>query len=180
MIRFVPLLRICCFLLFSLALLSGCEKGSSGTVPPIAGDGVNQPAPDFTLTDMQGNQVTLSQLRGNVVLLNFWATWCPPCREEMPSMEELHQRYKNQGLVLLAVNVEAEGYEAVSRFLPGKDYTFPILLDSAAEVQNQYKVFRFPETFIIDRNGMVVDKLIGARDWMSPKITTMLGLLLNG
>jgi thiol-disulfide isomerase/thioredoxin len=90
--------------------------------------------PTSHLSDMQGNQVTLSQFRGKVVLLNFWATWCPPCREEMPSMEQLHQRYKDQGLVMLAVNVEKDGYQAVSRFLEGKNYTFPILLNTAAEV----------------------------------------------
>ncbi len=178
--RFLTLLKLCCFSLLCLGLLAGCEDSSTNAQPSVVGDGVNHPAPDFSLTDMQGNEVTLSQFRGKVVLLNFWATWCPPCREEMPSMEQLHQRYKDQGLVLLAVNVEAEGYQAVSRFLPGKNYTFPILLDTAAEVQNSYKVFRFPETFVIDRNGTVVEKIIGGRDWLSPKTTTMLNFLLNG
>lgn len=163
-----------------LALLAGCDNGATPGEPTASVVHVGGTAPDFTLTDMQGNQVALSQFRGKVVLVNFWATWCPPCREEMPSMERLYRRYKDKGLVLLAVNIEEQGYQAVSRFLMGKNYSFPILLDTAAEVQNNYKVFRFPETFIIDRNGVIIDKIIGGRDWMSGPVSKKIDFLLNG
>ena len=129
---------------------------------------------------MQGKQVTLSQFRGKVVILNFWATWCPPCREEMPSMERLYKHFEEKGLVMLAVNVEQNGFQAVSSFLNQTPYQFPILLDTNAEVQNLYQVFRFPESFLIDRNGNVVDKIIGGRDWMSGSIVKKVNFLLNG
>ncbi len=167
-------------MMFTVVLVTGCENGPEESTRSAPGGVLNQLAPDFTLADMQGNQVTLSQFRGKVVLLNFWATWCPPCREEMPSMEQLHQRYKDQGLVMLAVNVEEDGYQAVSRFLEGKNYTFPILLDRENNVQNAYKVFRFPETFVIDKNGIIVEKLIGGRDWMSGKAYALVNFLMGG
>ncbi|HEY5674371.1 MAG TPA: TlpA disulfide reductase family protein [Malonomonas sp.] len=160
-------------------LLAGCGEQDK-SAPPKGGKYIGQPAPDFTLADMQGQKVTLAQLKGKVVLLNFWATWCPPCREEMPSMERLHQQFKDQGLVMLAVNVEDNGFQAVTSFLNQTPYSFPILLDRKAEVQNLYQVFRFPETLLIDRNGVVVDRLIGGRDWMSKPLVKKINFLLNG
>jgi peroxiredoxin len=167
--------------LFTTLLLVACEQGGQ---PPSAGSGaraaVGSPAPDFTLTDLQGQKVTLSQFRGKVILVNFWATWCPPCREEMPSMEELFRRFQDQGLVMLAVNIEEDGERTVPRFLQGKDYSFPILLDPGTTAQNLYQVFRFPETFVIDRNGTIVDRVIGGRDWMSGTLVKRINFLLNG
>jgi len=95
-------------------------------------------------------------------------------------MEQLYRRFENQGLVLLAVNIEEEGKTTVPRFLRGKNYSFPILLDTAAEVQNRYQVFQFPETFIIDRNGNLVDKIVGGRNWMSGTLLNRINFLLNG
>ena len=146
-------------LICSLLLLSACEKKGDAT-PPASGSTnslIGQPAPDISLKDMQGNTVTLSQFKGKVVVLNFWATWCPPCREEMPSMERLHQQFKDQGLVLLAVNVEQDGARVKA-----------------------YGVFRFPESFIIDRNGVIVDKIIGGRDWMRGATFDFLKFQLQG
>ncbi len=161
-----------------LVLVSGCnDQGQAPVAKPVA---VGQMAPDFTLTDMQGKQVSLAQFRGKVVLINFWATWCPPCREEMPSMEELHRKLKDKGLVLLALNVDKEGYMAVSNFLSRLQYSFPVLLDTDAKVQNLYQVFRFPETFIVDRNGVIVEKVIGARSWLSGSTFQRINFLLNG
>jgi len=163
-----------------LPLLVSCGEQQQQSSTPLGEKYIGQPAPDFTLADMQGQQVTLAQLRGKVVLLNFWATWCPPCREEMPSMERLHQQFKDQGLVMLAVNVEQNGYQAVSNFLDRTPYSFSILLDDKADVQNLYHVYRFPETFLIDRNGNVVEKLTGGRDWMSESLVKKINFLLNG
>lgn len=166
-----------------LTLLSACdqaeEKQPQGTQPPQRGL-IGQPAPDFTLLDMQGRQVTLSELKGQVVLLNFWASWCPPCREEMPSMEMLYRQFKDRGLVVLAVNVEENGKEAVAEFLRRTPYSFPILLDEANVAQKKYGVFRFPESFLIDRNGVVVEKVIGGRDWLHGQIFKLIDFLING
>ena len=172
-------INICWIVVFITAsLLSGCDNSTSE--PPVKVVSESKVAADFTLTDMEGNQVSLSQYRGKVVILNFWATWCPPCREEMPSMERLYRDYKDQGLVILAVNVDDNGKKAVGRFLQKTPHSFPILLDSESLVRNSYGVFRFPESFIIDRNGIVVKKIIGARDWMSGPTFDLINFLLNG
>lgn len=168
-------------------LLVGCnnepssEKEGEAQAAPAAPAGmIGLPAPDFTLTDMQGQQVSLSQFRGKIVILNFWATWCPPCVEEMPSMEQLYREFKDKDLVVLAVNVESSGQEAVSEFLAKKSYSFKILLDPDAEIQNTYGVFRLPESFLIDRNGVVVEKVIGGRNWRLGDLYEKISFLLQG
>ena len=169
-------------ILFSCAVLllalSGCSEPESELQPVAATPTQGQPAPNFTLTDMEGAEVSLDGLRGKVVIVNFWATWCPPCREEMPSMEKLHQQFKDQGLVILAVNVEKDR-AALKNFLQQHGYSFPVLHDSKSAVQNLYKVFRFPESFIIDRNGQVVQKVIGAIDWTSGPVTKLIKFMLE-
>lgn len=144
-------------------LLLGCE-GSSTSRPSAM---IGEPAPDFTLMNMEGEQVSLSDFRGQVVLINFWATWCPPCREEKPTMEKLYERHKDDGLVVLAVNVEENGHQVVSQYLMTNSFSFPIVLDPKAVAQSQYGVFRYPESYVIGRDGIVVEKIIGGRDWMS-------------
>lgn len=131
-------------------------------------------APDFTLPDMEGKEITLSALRGQVVLVNFWATWCPPCRQEMPSMEELYQQLKPHGVELLAINIEANGPKVVADFLTDRSHSFPILFDQKAQVQHLYHVSRFPETFIVDRNGNIAEHVVGAIDWMQPDVVNYL------
>ena len=180
--RYIFLIGVLVLVVF----LTGCDnssqqKSSTSGMTAVKKKGlINNVAPDFTLTDMQGQQVSLSQYRGKVVILNFWATWCPPCREEMPSMEALHQKYKNKGLVMLAVNVDENGASAVKKFLQKTPYSFPILIDTKNVAQQSYGVFRFPESFIIDRNGVVVEKIIGGRDWMSDGAFKLIEFLLNG
>ncbi len=166
--------------LMTVSFLSGCDNSTSEPQVSRQVGSVGNVAPDFTLTDMHGQKVSLSQFRGKVVVLNFWATWCPPCREEMPSMERLYRKYQDKGLVMLAVNVEENGKQAVENFLQKNPHSFPILLDSENVAQNGYGVFRFPESFIIDRNGVVVEKIIGARDWMSGSTYKLVSFLLNG
>ena len=165
--------------LLTIFLLAGCDSSTSEQ-PLTKVNPESKLAADFTLTNMHGEQVSLSQYRGKVVILNFWATWCPPCREEMPSMERLYQKYKDQGLVILAVSADENGKKAVSQFLQKTPYSFPILLDSDNVAQNAYGVFRFPESFIIDRNGMVIKKIIGGRDWLSGSTYELINFLLNG
>jgi len=147
------------------------------------GDGaavrVGNMAPDFTLSDLSGKTVTLSQLRGKVVFLNFWATWCPPCRTEMPSMEMLNEVFSSSDFVMLAVNVEREGDKTVPSFLERNPHSFSILLDLDEKVQRSYGVFRFPETFLIDSEGRVARHFIGAYDWSEVQILKQVKELMD-
>jgi peroxiredoxin len=135
-------------------------------------------APDFTLKDVKGNSVTLSQYRGKVVFLNFWATWCPPCLAEMPAMERLNEVYGSRDFVMLAVNAE-EDVEAVKAFLKEHPHSFPVLLDLEAEAQSLYGVYRFPETFLIDKSGKIVERYLGARDWSSVDFIKKINILMK-
>jgi peroxiredoxin len=149
-------------------LLTGCYSGSR---PPRIGTA----APDFTVQDAD-RKVTLSELRGKVVVLNFWATWCPPCVEEMPSLVQMQQRMKNKGVEVLAVSVDADE-NAYHKFL--KDHGIDLLTvrDADQKSNNLYGSFKFPETYIIDRNGVVRRKFIGAIDWNTPEVVDFLSKL---
>ena len=154
--------------LITFLFVAGCNSAPESTA--TSGASTGKVAPDFTLTDMAGNEVSLSQFKGQVVVVNFWATWCPPCREEMPSMERLYREYQDKGLVMLAVNVEADGRDRVVKFLEKSPHSFPILMDDKNVATKLFGVFRYPESFLIDRNGLIVEKIIGGRDWMSASI----------
>jgi len=147
---------------------------------PAAEVAVGGQAPDFTLTDMEGRSVNLAALRGKVVLVNFWATWCPPCRAEMPSMEKLYHLLKDEDFVMLAINIEADGQQTVARFLEKNRHSFPILLDSKGDVQKRYGVYKFPETFVIRKDGIIDDKVIGAFDWAHPETVAYFRELIKG
>jgi peroxiredoxin len=125
-------------------------------------------AGDFAVTDLSGQAVRLSSHRGQVVLLNLWATWCAPCREEMPSMQRLWERLKDQGFVILAVSEDEQGADVVAPFVKQYGITFPVLVDPQREVGDRYGVWGYPESFVIDREGRVVERVIGPRDWSSP------------
>lgn len=114
----------------------------------------NEPAPDFTLKSNSGGNVKLSELRGQVVMVNFWASWCGPCRQEMPLLDALHQRYKDLGFTVLGVNVE-EDPAAARSLLEEVPVTFPILFDSNNRVSEAYEVDAMPSTVIVDRDGKV-------------------------
>ena len=110
------------------------------------------PAPDFTLKSNNGENVRLSELRGEVVLINFWASWCGPCRQEMPILSELHDKYKAMGFTVLAVNVEENSSEA-RKLLKEMPVSFPVLFDNDSTVSKQYDVVAMPSTVLVDRNG---------------------------
>ena len=141
---------------------------------------VGDVAPDFQLEDTKGNKITLSDLRGKIVMVNFWATWCPPCIEEMPSMERLHEAMSSDDFVMLAINTEANGPSVGAAFLEKTPYTFPILYDDKGVVQKRYGVFKFPESFIVGKDGKVVEKIIGPLDWSSTKTINYLKGLAKG
>jgi peroxiredoxin len=125
-------------------------------------------AADFAVPDLAGQATRLSGYRGKVVLLNLWTTWCPPCREEMPSMERLYQKLKDRGFVLLAVSQDEGGKALVEPFVQQLKLTFPVLVDPEHQVGERYGVWGYPESFLIDREGRVVERVIGPRDWASP------------
>ena len=139
---------------------------------------LGMPAPDFELSDVSGKTVRLSDYRGKVVLLNFWATWCPPCREEMPSMERLYEKLRARNFELLAVNVETDD-KPVLAFLEDHPHSFPVLRDNRGMLQDMYNVHRFPETFIINTQGIIVDKIIGARQWDDARIVSIISDLME-
>lgn len=137
---------------------------------------VGSPAPDVVARDLQGRPVRLEELRGQVVLLNVWATWCGPCREEMPSMQRLHQRLGGRGLRIVAVSVDGASAaerlagrpeKVVGDFVREFGLTFPVWLDPAGEVQRTYRTTGVPESFVIDRDGVIVKKVIGGTEWDS-------------
>jgi peroxiredoxin len=136
-------------------------------------------APDFAVPDLDGQAVRLSNFRGRVVLLNLWATWCPPCREEMPSMERLFRQLRDRGFVLLAVSQDEGGRAAVDPFVRDMGLTFPVLVDPQHQVGDRYQVWGYPESFVIDREGRVVERVIGPRKWDSPKQVQALETLLS-
>jgi thiol-disulfide isomerase/thioredoxin len=133
---------------------------------------------DFSLSLLEGGKRSLSSYKGKVVFLNFWATWCGPCRVEMPSMEALYNKYNDKGLEILAVN-SGEDQATVSSFLKNEGFSFPVLLDLDGRVGLNYGLQAIPTTFLIDRDGMIVLRLVGSIDWDTPKIHAALESLLN-
>jgi peroxiredoxin len=169
--------------LIVLAIGSTYFLSNLNTVPtsaPLKLVGAGDIAPDFQLEDTDGKQVALSDLRGKVVLLNLWATWCPPCKEEMPSMERLHTAMAGQDFIMLAVNVEENARTVVPEFLKNTPYTFPVLYDDEGVVQKLYGVSKFPESFIINKDGTIAEKIVGPLDWASPKVLNYFKSLAKG
>ena len=146
-------------------LLSGCYRGSR---PPRIGTA----APDFSVQDAD-RKVTLSDYRGNVVILNFWASWCGPCVEEMPSLVELQQRFKGKGVTVVGVSIDVDN-DAYHKFLKDYKIDFLTVRDPDQKASNLYGSFKWPETYIIDRNGIVRRKFIGAVEWTQPEIVDFL------
>ena len=123
-------------------------------------------APDFTLEDLSRKSVSLRNVRGKVVFLNFWATWCVPCREEMPAMERLHRELKGEGLEVIAVNYR-ETEKEIAPFLKELGLTFTALLDPDGRVSEEYGVWSLPLSYFVNRKGEFVGKAVGSRDWTS-------------
>lgn len=136
------------------------------------------PAPSFVLRDLSGKAVKMDDLRGKVVLLNLWATWCPPCIQEMPTLEKLSQRMVGRDFVLLAVS-EDENSSAVAPWIAKRGFTFPVLLDERGQVGADLGITGYPETFVIDRRGRIVHHHVGYRDWSEPGIVRALEVLMD-
>jgi cytochrome c biogenesis protein CcmG/thiol:disulfide interchange protein DsbE len=144
-----------------LLVVSLIPKGQRGL--RIIGEGDR--APDFSLTALDGKQVSLPDLRGKIVMVHFWATWCPPCVDEIPTIDKLYRTLSGKDFAILAVSVDEGGAGAVASFMQRNGLALPALIDPAGSVAKRYGTFKFPETYIIDRAGIVKYKVIGPRDW---------------
>ena len=167
-------LIVICSLAFSIVWMQGSKY------EPVV---VGKPAPDFALKDLNGKTRKLSDYYGQVVFLNFWATWCKPCQEEMPSMERLHQELEaefSDRFAMLAVSIDKSADE-IPAFMAKHNLTFSVLHDRWGKVDRIYKIMGVPETYIIDQTGTLVEKVIGPRDWnVTQNIQGMMDLLKNG
>ena len=149
-----------------IVLLQTKDSSFNPTGKPRLVKGV--PAPNFTLPGLDGKMVSLDDYKGKVVLLNIWATWCPPCVDEMPSMEKLHQELKSEAFEILAVSIDVLGAKEVIPFMKKHKLSFPALTDTKGAIKSLYQTTGVPESFIIDKDGIVVEKIMGPRDWATP------------
>lgn len=152
-------------LIAALLLLTSCNTGGQRSLTVAT---VGQPAPDFALTDLNGRQWQLSELRGKVVFINFWATWCPPCIKELPSMDSLNKRMAGKPFQMLTILFNDQAQLAQS-LVNKAGYKFPVLIDPSSETGNQYGLTGVPETYIVDPQGILQEKFIGPAKWDSPE-----------
>lgn len=171
--------------LLLLALLVGLGWRVRDRFQPVE---VGTPAPDFAGYDLDGRPVSLGALRGQVILLNVWATWCPPCIEEMPSMQRLYERVGPEGLRVVAVSIDAAAGERDLFGRPGGDVRafaqrlgveFDLWRDPPGDIQRAYRTTGVPESFVIDRDGIIIKKVIGATDWDSETNVELMRRLLR-
>lgn len=186
-----PISRTLLFALCALfCLLPGCGKkelpGSAPAPQQAPGASVVRgvAAPDFTLTGLDGSSITLSSLRGKVVLVNFWATWCPPCRQEIPSMEKLWQQFGKDGMVILAISVDKGSSDDLKAFVKETGMTFPVFRDNEGGklgkvAEGMYGITGVPESFVVDRQGIVQEKIIGSIEWDKPEVIEYFTKLLK-
>ena len=135
-------------------------------------------APAWSLKSLDGRTLSLADLKGKVVFLNFWATWCPPCRAEMPSMEALHKRFADEGLEMIACDI-MENQSDVKKFISDNKLSFTTLLDSEGKTGNLYGVQGIPATFIIDREGYIILSAVGGRNWNTAAVHEAFEALLK-
>jgi len=169
-------------LLAMCGLAQTFTAADAGSQFPAAQRGIVKPgeaAPNFQLRDIEGRMVALSDLRGKVVLLNFWATWCGPCRVEMPAMEQLYRTYSRKDFEILAVSTDPQGVAVTRPFQQEHHLSFPILHDAEYRVGLTYGARSLPMTFMVDRQGVVRQQIFGARDWGAPEAHQLVQMLIN-
>lgn len=169
-------------LMFSLFTVFGCNRDKGGAKPEAGA--VSQAvegsaAPDFTVKSLAGQDVALASLKGKVVLVNFWATWCPPCKEEIPSMMKLNQQMAGKPFQMLAIAIDEGGKEAVEGFFKKSGLSLPAYLDTDGAVSRIYGTTGVPETFVVDKTGIIRKKIVGGMDWSAPEVAAYLDELLK-
>jgi peroxiredoxin len=167
------------FLIVGLVGIGGAAAQDILTIAGRSAVKLGEPAPNFQLRDLDGHLVTLSDLRGKVVLLNFWATWCGPCRVEMPAMEQLYRRFLRKDFEILAVSTDAQGVAVTRPFQQENHLTFPILHDADYLVGLTYGARTLPMTFMVDRQGIVRHQIFGARDWGASEARQLVQMLMK-
>lgn len=140
---------------------------------------VDSNAPEITVNDSSGKTDNLSELKGSVVFINFWATWCEPCREEMPSIQKLYNQFKNEkGFRMITILVK-DDYQKALAYLKENNYGFPVLMDNNGKTAASYGITGVPETYIVDKNGILKEKIIGPADWSSPQAVSLISNLIR-
>jgi peroxiredoxin len=168
--------------IFWIVAGSGMGGAAGLDILPVADRAIiklGEPAPNFQLRDLNGHLITLSDLRGKVVLLNFWATWCGPCRVEMPAMEQLYRMFQRKDFEILAVSTDAQGAAITRPFQQENRLTFPILHDPDYRVGLTYGARSLPMTFLIDRLGIIRHQVFGARDWEAIEAQQLVQMLMK-
>ena len=168
-------------LLVGLFLLASCKPSQDTGAEVGLGEGprIGYRAPNFRLNNLDGKEVSLASFRGKVVFLNFWATWCVPCKVEMPSMEALYQEFKDEGFEILAISNDIPGEKVVRPFVDQMGLTYPVLLDMDFRINDKYLVYSVPTSILIGRDGVITHSLIGARDWDAPEARDLITKLLK-
>jgi peroxiredoxin len=172
----LTVLSVCIACVFLIILLEKDKDSTLRATKPI------QPGlevPNFAFPDMNGKQISLSDHRGKVVLVNVWATWCPPCRQEMPSMQRLYEKFKGKNFEILAVSIDSEGREAVAPFMRKLHLTFPALLDPGETIIPLYGITGVPESFIVDKDGILVEKVVGPINWATPEVFSLFKYIIQ-
>ncbi len=149
------------------------------TAPCFAGEDSPVNAPLFSLTSLDGRELTLNDYQGKYLLVNFWATWCGPCKVEMPSLELLYRKFKERNFAMIAVSNDIFGAQVVKPYVQAQNFTFPIGLDPKLKVSNQFGVISLPTTFLIDPQGKIIGVLNGAENWAEPKTLLYFDQLLT-
>ena len=144
-------------------------------VSPMRG----KPVPSFALPDLNGKIVTMDQHRGKIVFINIWATWCAPCREEMPSMEALYNKLKGDKFEMLAISIDEDGLASVGPFVEEFGLTFPILLDPSSKTSKKFKTTGVPETFIVNKDGIIIYHSLGPEQWDRSTFSDTIIKLIN-
>ena len=168
-----------------LLLIAGLAAAGSGAWVALS-RGTSHPlrpgalAPDFELPALSGGSEALSRYRGRVLFVNFWATWCTPCREEAPALQILYERLRDAGFSVLAISIDDPGArDKVEAFARTLELDFPILLDPDQTVYHAYQAYGVPETFVVDRQGRVVERFVGPKAWADPRYERAIRSLLE-
>lgn len=164
---------VCCLILFAAVLmLAGCKKKEE--TAGVAELREKKPAPEITVNSLKNVPQKLSDLKGKVVLLNFWATWCPPCREEIPSMMKLNNAMAGKQFQMISVSIDEGGVPDIEAYFKESGYSLPTYTDPGGAAQKAYSITGVPESFVIDKNGILVKKVIGPLAWDSPETVSFL------
>ena len=168
--------------IFAVALAAVGAVWIKSLVPPDSPSGSLQflsAAAELPIFDKAGAKTDLAKEKGKIFIIHFWATWCPPCVEDLPTLERLYRAYLGKDLEILAVSVDEGGAGAVVPFMQKNRFALPILLNPDQSVSRSYGSFKFPETYLVDREGVVRKKVIGAVDWMSPAAQQVIQAMLE-